>query len=237
MREDLAIPERTRKLNRDLFTLIAPQYDQATRFLSLGRDAVWKDRLVSRLPRYNAPVCVDLACGTGDLTRRLAARYPSGTIIGIDLTEAMLAQARQLGQAPHMNYVVGDMGQTGLQDGSVDIVTASYALRNAGDLLEALREIHRILKPGGVAVFLDFSKPAQPLLQQVGHTLLKLWGSAWGWLLHRDPRVYAYIADSLARYPDRRQLTRLFHESGFENLKAHHAFACLIECLSAEKIQ
>lgn len=235
VREDLAEPERTRRLNRALFTLIAPRYDDATRYLSLGRDAAWKDRLVATLPPHDKPVCVDLACGTGDLTRRLAAKYPGGTIMGLDLTEAMLDQARQLGQPPCLRYVVGDMGHTGLPDNSIDIVTGSYALRNAGDLEEALREIHRILKPGGRAVFLDFSKSSRPWLQCLGHITLNLWGSAWGWLLHRDPRVYAYIADSLARYPDRPQLARLFHETGFGNLRTRHAFAGLIECLTAEK--
>ncbi|MEI7881712.1 MAG: ubiquinone/menaquinone biosynthesis methyltransferase [bacterium] len=235
MREDLAEPERTRKLNRALFTLIAPRYDEATRYLSLGRDVCWKDRLVAGLPGRTAPVCLDLACGTGDLTRRLAVKYPDGTVIGLDLTEAMLAQARQQGQPPHVRYVAGDMGHTGLPDNSVDIVTGSYALRNAGDLQEALREIHRVLKPGGIAVFLDFSKPAHPLLQRLSHAILKLWGGMWGWILHRDPRVYAYIADSLARYPDRRQLAALLQKAGFKNLQTRHAFAGLIERLTVVK--
>jgi demethylmenaquinone methyltransferase/2-methoxy-6-polyprenyl-1,4-benzoquinol methylase len=235
MREDLAEPDRTRKLNRELFTLIAPQYAQATRFLSLGRDACWKNRLVLGLPKLPAPTCLDLACGTGDLTRRLAARYPEGTVIGLDLTEAMLTRAHQQGHSQQLRYVVGDMGNTGLPECSVDIVTGGYALRNAGDLCEAIQEIHRVLKPGGIAVFLDFSKPANSWLQHIGHTLLKVWGSIWGWILHRDPRVYAYIAESLARYPDRHQLAALFRDAGFVNLKTRHAFLGLIECLTVEK--
>lgn len=235
MRAALTDPEHTRQLNRALFTLIAPRYDDATRYLSLGRDAGWKDRLVATLPPHGKPVCVDLACGTGDLTRRLAAKYPGGIITGLDLTEAMLDQARQLGQPPCLRYVLGDLGHTGLPDDSVDIITGSYALRNAGDLKEALREIHRILKPGGRAVFLDFSKSSRPWLQYLGHITLKLWGSAWGWLLHRDPRVYAYIADSLARYPDRRQLATLLRTTGFMNQQSRRAFLGLIECLAVEK--
>ena len=235
MREDLAAPERTRKLNRELFTLIAPKYDGATRLLSLGRDACWKNQLVAGLPERTAPACLDLACGTGDLTRRLAAKYPTGSVLGLDLTEAMLDQARHYGHPARIRYVAGDMGHTGLPDGSIDIVTGSYALRNAGDLAEALHEIHRVLRPGGIAVFLDFSKPAQPWLQRLSHALLKLWGGLWGWLLHRDPRVYAYIADSLARYPDRRQLAALLKTTGLEPRQTRYAFAGLIECLTVEK--
>jgi demethylmenaquinone methyltransferase/2-methoxy-6-polyprenyl-1,4-benzoquinol methylase len=235
MREDLAEPERTRKLNRELFTLIAPQYDEATRYLSLGRDAYWKDRLVAGLPEQAAPVCLDLACGTGDLTRRLAAKYPEGIVTGVDLTEAMLTQARLQSQSGKIRYMVGDMGHTGLPDNAIDIITGGYALRNSGDLQEALREVHRILKPGGMAVFLDFSKPANRWLQYIGHTILKLWGGTWGWILHRDPRVYTYIADSLAIYPDRPRLAALLQEIGFENLRTRQAFLGLIECLTVEK--
>jgi demethylmenaquinone methyltransferase/2-methoxy-6-polyprenyl-1,4-benzoquinol methylase len=235
MREDLATPETTRRLNRGLFTLIASKYDDATRYLSLGRDACWKDRLVGRLPARLAPVCLDLACGTGDLTRRLAAKYPDGTIIGLDLTEAMMEQARCHGQPGPIRYVVGDMGSTGLPDTSVDIVTGGYALRNAGDLSGALREVWRVLKPGGIAVFLDFSKPANLLGQRLGQGMLRVWGGLWGWLLHRDHRVYVYIADSLARYPDRRQLASLFRGAGFEVRHTCHAFGGLIECLTVEK--
>ena len=235
IREDLAEPERTRKLNRELFTLIAPQYDEATRYLSLGRDAFWKDRLIAGLPKQAAPVCLDLACGTGDLTRRLAAKYPEGSVTGLDLTEAMLTQARLQSHSEKIRYIIGDMGHTGLPDNSIDIITGGYALRNAGDLQEALREVHRILKPGGTAVFMDFSKPANRGLQYIGHTIIKLWGGTWGWILHRDPRVYTYIADSLERYPNRRDLTEILQEIGFENLRTHHAFLGLIECLTVEK--
>ncbi len=235
MREDLAEAETTRKLNLGLFALIAPKYDDATRCLSLGRDSCWKDRLIARLPVQTAPVCLDLACGTGDLTRRLAEKYPDGTIIGLDLTEVMLEQARSHGQSGAIRYVVGDMGSTGLPDNSVDIVTGGYALRNAGDLREALHEVHRVLRPGGVAVFLDFSKPANPWGQRLGQGILRVWGGLWGWLLHRDSRVYVYIADSLARYPDRRQLASLYCGAGFEIRQTCHAFGGLIECVTLEK--
>jgi len=235
MQADLEEPDRTRKLNRELFTLIAPQYDHATRYLSLGRDSYWKDRLVADLPIRPAPICLDLACGTGDLARRLAAKYPDGVVMGLDLTEAMLVRARQLGHLSRILYMAEDMGHTSLPDNSVDIVTGGYALRNAGDLHEVLHEIHRILKPGGIAVLLDFSKPANSWGQHFSHAILNIWGGVWGWILHRDPRVYTYIADSLARYPDRRQLVALFQASGFELLQTRYAFLGLIECRTVGK--
>ena len=82
-------------LNQALFTEVAPRYDFITRALSLGRDASWKRRLVAGLPDRRFAFCVDLACGTGDLTRLLAARFPDGRVCGMDLTPAMLDLARR----------------------------------------------------------------------------------------------------------------------------------------------
>jgi demethylmenaquinone methyltransferase/2-methoxy-6-polyprenyl-1,4-benzoquinol methylase len=215
VRERLSDPQQKRELNEQIFCVVAPRYDAVTRLLSLDRDRVWKERLVAGLPPRAAPVCLDLACGTGDITYRLAAKYPDGQIIGLDLSEPMLARARGRCTAPNIQFRRGDMGRTGLDSGSVDIVTGSYALRNAGDLREVLAEIHRVLKPDGVGCFLDFSKPRQRILQEVESLLLRCWGGWWGWALHRDPSVYTYIAESLDRFPDRRQLAAVLAAQGF----------------------
>ncbi len=87
-------PHRKRTFNTRVFTEVAPRYDTITRLLSFGRDRIWKDRLIAMLPPAQAPVCLDLACGTGDLARRLLCRYPGGNVIGIDRTAAMIERAR-----------------------------------------------------------------------------------------------------------------------------------------------
>ena len=95
MRASAADAGRRRAFNRALFTRLAPDYDRLNPWISFGRDASWKRAMIGRLPDPAAPVCVDLACGTGDLTMLLAARYPAGRVVGVDLTEAMLEQARR----------------------------------------------------------------------------------------------------------------------------------------------
>lgn len=234
-RERLADPRRKRELNEQLFEVVAPRYDAVTRVLSLGRDRVWKDRMVAALPPKAAPVCLDLACGTGDISFRLAAKYPGGQVIGLDLTEAMLARARIRGDAGHLHFRLGDMGRTGLEAGSVDIVTGGYALRNAGDLGEVIAEVHRVLKPGGTGSFLDFSKPRARLPQHLEHLLLKAWGALWGWVFHGDPEVYGYIAESLDRFPDRPELSRLFQAQGFELQASTLYFSGIVQCLTLRK--
>ena len=235
VRERLSDPRQKRELNEQLFGVVAPRYDVITRVLSFNRDRVWKERMVDALPPKTAPVCLDLACGTGDITFRLAAKYPDGHIIGLDLTEPMLERARARCAASHIHFRRGDMGRTGLGSGSVDIVTGGYALRNAGDLREVLAEIYRVLKPGGIGCFLDFSKPHGRMLQKVEALLLKSWGGLWGWIFHGDPGVYTYIAESLARFPDRRQLATMFRSQGFEIQSSALFFCGMVQHITVRK--
>ena len=234
-REHLDHPERKRALNRAIFTLIAPEYDRVSRRLSFGRDAAWKDRLVAGLPAWTAPRCLDLACGTGGLTERIARRYPRGQVVGLDLTPDMIALARARVRLPNVAFAVGDMVETGRPAASADLVTGGYALRNAPELDAAIREIHRILRPGGMAVFLDFSKPADCLVSRAQWALLKTWGSFWGLVLHGNPSVYGYIADSLARFPDRVALQARFARAGFVDRGATDAMGGMIRISRFEK--
>ena len=215
MDEHLDSPEKKKVYNQQLFTEVAPRYDFVTRALSLGRDRAWKRRLVAMLPDRDPTACVDLACGTGDITRMMRARYPGSRVIGVDLTAPMLDIARQHVDRPPIDYRQADMCDTGLETASVDIVTGGYALRNAPDLDAALREVHRILTPGGTAAFLDFSKPSTRWLQHVELQLLSCWGGFWGWALHRNAEVYRYIGESLDRFPDRETLAGQVERHGF----------------------
>ncbi len=225
----LADPDRKRVLNEALFTVVAPRYDAITRLLSFGRDRAWKDRLVAMLPPLDAPACLDLACGTGDLARRLARRYPAGHVLALDLTPAMIALARERGGGDRLRFEIGDMGRTEQAGAAFDVVTGGYALRNAGDLDEALAEVVRVLKPGGVAAFLDFSKPRGRTAQRFEHRLLKLWGGLWGLALHGNADVYGYIADSLARFPDRAALADRYRAAGFHIERTRRFFGGMIE--------
>ncbi len=230
--EYIGQPEKKKYYNEQLFSVVAPKYDFITRALSLGRDGAWKRQLVNALPTdMPAPRCVDLACGTGDVCQLLADRYPHGTVIGIDLTEAMLQLAKQRKQPANLSFVQRDMCATGLESGSVDVVTGSYALRNSPDLEQALVEVRRILKPGGVAAFLDFSKPVTPSLQTAEYLLLKSWGSFWGVMLHGNHEVYAYIAESLAAFPDRAALRVCASRCGFTVTASRRFFLGVLEML------
>ncbi len=215
---DLADPARRRSFSRQVFTAVAPRYALITRLLSLGRDRRWKDLLIRELPA-GATRVLDLACGTGDLTGLLAARYPAARVYGLDLNPQMLRRARRRLTGSAFQFRAGDMSRLDWPDGTFEVVTGGYALRYPPSLATLLEEVHRVLKPGGRAAFLDFSKPASPLLQPLQLALLRAWGGVWGWVFHRNPDVYGMIAESLRPYPDRGRLERMFLKAGFRSVR------------------
>jgi ubiquinone/menaquinone biosynthesis methyltransferase len=227
--------EKKKYYNERVFSEIAPRYDFITKVLSFERDAVWKRTLVSLLPLHESPVCVDLACGTGDVVFLLADRYPRGQIAGVDITKRMLDIARKRNTHPNVSFVKQDMESLAFVSESVDIVTGSYALRNAPHLEKVINEVGRVLKPRGVAAFLDFSKPSVGIQQEAEYWVLKIWAGLWGILLHRNHEVYSYIAESLRRFPDRPQLRNIFRERGFSVIDSRLFFGGFTELLVVQK--
>lgn len=234
-RDFLDTPDHKRQFNALLFREVAPRYDLITRLLSFGRDAAWKRQMIARLPETNPAHCVDLACGTGDLTRAVAARHPGARVTGLDLTPEMLDRARALTREPRISFTQGDMHALPFADASVDLVTGGYALRNAPDLATAIREIHRVLRPGGILAFLDFSKSPRPLAARASYALLKFWGGFWGLALHGHADVYGYIAESLRAYPDCDQLRTQLDSSGLQPIAHRVYMGGLVEWIICRK--
>jgi demethylmenaquinone methyltransferase/2-methoxy-6-polyprenyl-1,4-benzoquinol methylase len=207
-------PDARRTYTRKIFSMVARVYPLVTRVLSFGRDRAWKRTLCNALPQEGGGIVLDLACGTGDIAIACKKRFPAVAVIGIDNSKEMLASAKKMTGA-RIFLLQQDMCSLGIRSSSVAIVTGGYALRNAPDLAAALREIARVVKPGGLAAFLEFSKSTGKISAVVHKFLLWSWGSIWGLLLHGNPRIYGYIAESLDRFPDRCTLRAMFREYGF----------------------
>ncbi len=218
-----------RMYNRALFSIVAPQYHKATIALSFGRDSHWKRIMIAHLPYLKNGFITDLACGTGDITALLNKAYSECFVLGIDLSKEMLFLGQSRGNV--RNGAVQDMGVLGLRDGSCEIVTGCYALRNAPDIDAALREVRRILTKNGTAAFLDFSRSENRFVAAIQHLLLNFWGSLWGIILHGNPAIYSYIAKSLRHFPPREKLhTRLF-EAGLDIVRSKLFCGGMIELL------
>ena len=227
-----------KEYNEKLFDIVAPKYDAVTVVLSFGRDGAWKKKLADGLPEINAPVCLDLACGTGDLITSLMKKYESPLIIGLDLNETMLQLSKKRFDKFENNISLekGDMADIKKNDDTFDVVTGGYALRNAPDIKKTLEEIYRVTKKGGFCSFLDFSKSRNKFLSTIQLFFLKLWGSIWGILFHGNHEIYGYIADSLKLFPDRMTLRNMLEKIGFVDIRSKLLFFGFIEIISFRKL-
>jgi demethylmenaquinone methyltransferase/2-methoxy-6-polyprenyl-1,4-benzoquinol methylase len=201
-----------------LFETIAPAYDFFTRFFSYGMDRRWKRRLLRTLCLKGDERALDVACGTGDITFAIAERLDSGSVCGLDITDGMLAIARRkllARRALHIALCRADAMRLPLSNDSVDCVACGYALRNVPDVENLLREVLRVLKPGGRFSSLDFGIPRLRPYRWLYMRYLFIAGSAVGYLLHRDADTYRYIPESLRLYPGQVGVRALMDKVGF----------------------
>jgi demethylmenaquinone methyltransferase/2-methoxy-6-polyprenyl-1,4-benzoquinol methylase len=225
----IATPEGKRQYVRLVFAKIADRYDLITALLSFGRDRGWKRRLIRRAQPLKGMRALDLATGTGDIAISLSRH--GALVTALDVTPRMIELARakveKQGRAPAPLFqvrapifIVGDMLALPFPDESFDIVTTGYGLRNVIDLQAAIDEIQRVLKPGGVLLSLDFDRPTGRLVRTVYLRYLSVVGGVLGWVLHRDPDTYRYIAASIRTYPGAAAVAEMMRKRGFT--LAHH---------------
>ena len=197
---------------RAMFNTVAPVYDFITRAFSYGMDRGWKRTLVERagLPE-NARV-LDLACGTGDFSLLAADVRPGALAVAVDITERMLQLARERGVRV---VACGDAGSLPFPDACFDAVFIGYGLRNFPNLPQAVREIERVTRPGGMLVSLDFFLPANPLARALYLGYLYAQGCFWGFVLHRRPRIYTYIPHSLRGFVSIDDFSSLLRRAGY----------------------
>jgi demethylmenaquinone methyltransferase / 2-methoxy-6-polyprenyl-1,4-benzoquinol methylase len=218
LREAFDSPESKRRFVRGLFATIADRYDLITVLLSYGQDRRWKRRLVSLAAAGPRTRALDLACGTGDIAYALSDR---GTrIVGLDITPRMI----QLARAKHRDaarvnpeFLVGDMMALPFRDSTFDVVTTGYGIRNVPQIAAALAEIHRVLRPGGVLLSLDFNRPANPVVRWIYLVYLTLVGSTVGLVLHGDADTYRYIPESIRRYPGADAVCAIARDQAFSS--------------------
>jgi ubiquinone/menaquinone biosynthesis methyltransferase len=227
----LTSPHEKRSYNRRLFAVVAKRYNVVTRVLSFCRDASWKKWLVQNIPLSEPLVAMDIASGNGDIALRLKCKFPSSFVIASDITPEMADPARGKIRGARVAFAIQDMSSLGFKNGSADIITGSYALRNAPDLESTLMEIRRVLRNGGIAAFLDFSKPSARTAASLEFFLLKIWGCFWGLVFHARPQIYGYIAESLRVFPDRVTLHGLLARHNLEVMRSKRFFFGIVEAI------
>jgi ubiquinone/menaquinone biosynthesis methyltransferases len=215
LREALAAPDSKGRYVRRLFSTIADRYDLITVLLSCGQDRRWKRRIVELSEAGNRSRVLDLACGTGDIAFGVARR--GARVVGLDITHRMvqIARAKASREQATARFVTGDMMALPFRDGEFDVVTTGYGIRNVPEIAQAIAEMRRVLKPGGVLLSLDFNRPLNPVVRGVYLAYLTVVGSALGFVLHRDPDTYRYIPESIRRYPGALEVNAMIRRQGF----------------------
>ena len=208
-----------------MFDDIAPTYDALNHLLSFGIDRGWRRRVVriaaDFLRSHNSlrPLSLDVATGTGDLAIALARRIPDAHITGVDISENMLAAGREKVEkaelAGRIDLRTGDAERLDFPDGTFDLVTVAFGVRNFGDIAAGLREMRRVLRPGGRCLVLEFSEPRGTLFAAVYrlyfHKILPLVGR----LVSRDNGAYSYLPTSVDGFPSPERFAEMMREAGF----------------------
>jgi len=204
---------------REMFDRIASRYDLTNTVMTCGVDALWRRRAIAMLDAAPDARLLDLCCGTGVMTRDLAARTAEGRVTGVDFSPAMLAIARTRMAAPRVEFVEADLLHLPFDDSTFDGAAMGFSMRNLVDIDAGLREVVRVLRPGATFVNLEIAKPPNPLWRRLFY--LHFYGIVplVGRIVGRDAAAYRYLPQSLVNFPDADALAGMFAAAGFEHVR------------------
>ncbi len=205
-----------------MFDGIAHSYDALNRGLSLGLDRSWRRRAIAHLAPFAPRTVLDVATGTGDFALGLARELRPERVVGVDISEGMMAlgreKARRAGLSGVVSFERGDCARLGFGDGTFDAVTMAFGMRNFQDLDAALAEMHRVLKRDGHACFLELGRPVGFPMGQAfrlySRTLLPLCGR----VVSGDRRAYGYLVDSIEAFPGAEAMAGILAKAGFRDV-------------------
>jgi len=202
----------------EMFDNISPKYDLLNHVLSAGVDIYWRKKAIRLLRSEQPKQILDIATGTGDFAIEALALKPE-KVIGVDISEGMLAVGREkmkkLGHEGIIELRSGDSEKLPFDRNVFDAVIVSFGVRNFENLLAGLTDMHRVTRPGGTCLVLEFSKPRSfPFKQFYGfysNSILPLIGR----LVSKDRAAYSYLPESVQAFPDGPDFLRIFEQAGF----------------------
>lgn len=203
-----------------MFDSIAPKYDFLNHFLSLGIDKSWRRKAIKKLKNKNIDSLLDVATGTGDLA--ITASNKLGcSITGIDLSEQMLIIGRQKIEKLHLSQTItliqGDSENLPFASDFFNAISVAFGIRNFENLDKGLQEMYRVLKPGGMAVILEFSKPQYFPFKQIYNFYFKYILPTIGRMVSKDMAAYTYLPESVQQFPCGKAFVKHLEKEGFKN--------------------
>ncbi len=202
-----------------MFNDIAPRYDFLNHFLSLGIDIQWRKKVRKLLAPRNPQVILDVATGTGDLAIELCKLKPE-KIIGLDIAANMLNIGKEKIKKKKLEHIIemqlGDSEELPFKDQSFDAVTVAFGVRNFENLQQGLKEMYRVLKPGGTAAILEFSKPKVFPVKQVYNFYFRYILPGFGKIVSKSKDAYTYLPESVSAFPEDQDFINELKNAGFK---------------------
>jgi len=205
----------------DMFNNISKTYDFLNHFLSLGIDKIWRKKAINALKNLAPQYMLDVATGTGDFALQSIKTLNPKKIIGVDISAGMLAQAQakilKKGLENQFEVQLGDSEGLAFADHTFDAVTVAFGVRNFENLQQGLSDICRVLKPGGKAVILEFSKPRNRVIKKIYNFYFHKITPTIGKIFSKDGSAYAYLPESVAKFPDGPNFAAIMQSVGFSD--------------------
>lgn len=207
----------------EVFSSVASKYDVMNDVMSVGIHRVWKDAMMDWLAPRPGQRLLDVAGGTGDIAFRFMKRAGHAEAVVLDMTESMLVEGRKRAEASalsdSLDWVVGDAMALPFEDNTFDVYTISFGIRNVTRIADALSEAHRVLRPGGRLMVLEFSQLPNPMMQKMydmySFNVIPRMGQA----IANDYDSYQYLVESIRKFPDQDSFVQMISDAGFANAK------------------
>lgn len=223
--EEVDINQKAKKVG-DVFHSVAGEYDLMNDVMSFGMHRLWKRMLLELSGLSENAIALDIASGTGDIPKLISQKFPSSHIHVTDINESMLTlgKERSINENFYQNcsFALASGEKLPYQDQMFDLVTIGFGLRNFTDKQAGLREMKRVLRPGGILLILEFSKPTNSLFSKIydwySFNVIPRLGS----LFVDDADSYKYLAESIRMHPAQEELKLMVIEAGFEKCKFYN---------------
>ena len=211
------------KLVEQMFNHIAPTYDTLNHRLSWNIDKSWRRKAISQLMPLRPKTILDIATGTGDFAILAARMIRPKSILGIDISEGMMEIGRQKVKQLHLDDTItfqkDDCLALSIDDNTFDAATAAFGIRNFADLDRGLKEIHRVLKPGGQLSIVELSAPQKFPMRQLfklySHAILPIYGK----IVSKDINAYQYLTSTMEAFPQGEMMKGIFEKAGYKDVK------------------
>ena len=207
----------------EMFDNISARYDFLNHFLSLGIDKIWRKKAINQLRSIPVKKIIDIATGTGDFAIAALKLNPE-EVIGLDISAGMLAVGEQKMIKNKVDSIIkmqlGDSENIPYDSNYFDALTVGFGVRNFENLELGLTEMLRVLKPGGKAVILEFSKPKRFPIKQIFGFYSRYFIPFFGKRISKDAQAYSYLPESVAAFPEGKDFEEILHKIGYKNIES-----------------